>query len=194
MAKAGPRPHLLLEEGRRPEAWCPGWGLDLPVCPEGTVRCPPSDGNVPPRPAAQTVSRVVRKAAALAKPLGAQTPSLATGLRGLPASSHLSHPLVRPSVCPEVSDCILVTQACRRPRIQQVWGVRAEADPRAGGLMPARPSARRGPSDARAPLGINIPTCTSGSEEKGQGSGLGKVWAQQKVQEAWPWPCADRSC
>ena len=123
----------------------PGWGLDLAVCPEGTARCPLSDGSVPPRPAAQTVSRVVRKAAVLAKPLGAQTPSLATGLLGLPASSHLSRPPVRPSVCCEVSDCILVTQACRRPRIQQVWGIGAEAEPRAGGLMPAWASARVGP-------------------------------------------------
>lgn len=79
----------------------------------------------------------------LAKPLSAQTPSLATGLRGLPASSHLSRPPVRPSVCREVSDCILVTQAYRCPRIQQVWGIGAE--PRAGGLMPAWASARVGP-------------------------------------------------
>lgn len=111
--------------GCRPEARCPGWGLDLAVRPEGMGRCPLSDGSEPPRPAAQTVSRVVRKAAALAKTLGAQTPSLATGQRGLPASSHLFRPPVRPSVCPEVSDCLLVTQACRRPRVQQIWGIRA---------------------------------------------------------------------
>ena len=61
----------------------------------------------------------------LAKPLGAQTSSLATGRQGLPASSHLFHPPVRPSVCPEVSDCLLITQAYRRPRIQQIWGIRA---------------------------------------------------------------------
>ena len=108
-----------------PEARCPGWGLDLAACPKGMARHPLSDGSQPPRPAAQTVSRVVRKAAALAKPLGAQTPSLATGRQGLPAFSHLFHPPVRPSVCPEVSDCLLITQAYRRPRIQQIWGIRA---------------------------------------------------------------------
>lgn len=56
-----------------------------------------------PKPAARPMSRVARKAEALADPCGAETPSLATGQRGLPASSHLFRPPVRPPVCPEVS-------------------------------------------------------------------------------------------
>lgn len=56
-----------------------------------------------PKPAAQRMSRVAGEAEALADPRGAQTPSLATGQRGLPASSHLFRLPVRPSVCPEVS-------------------------------------------------------------------------------------------
>ena len=112
------RSEVLSGPGRVPPSSVPGRGTLQDACPRLSARArtqpcslhrghgslPTGHRGLAPRPAAQPVSRVVGKAEVLAKPLGAETPSLAMGQWGLPASSHLFRPPVRPSVCPEVSD------------------------------------------------------------------------------------------
>lgn len=143
VAQAGPRLHLFLERGP-PGCWPEAGSRDWELSP--ALHSARGDGPVSsayrdsaPKPSAQTMSRVARKAEVLADPSGAQTPSLAMGQMPCQLPPTCSPRLsVHPSVLKFQVD-ILVTQACRVPQCDRSGALGPRPRPGLGVTCPVWP-------------------------------------------------------